>query len=190
MNALFFVALSPLALCVTAQTNPRVFFDLEVGGSPMGRIVMELRADVVPKTAENFRALSTCENGSGRSGKQLCYKGTSFHRVVSDVALHGGDFVRENGTGGESIYGADFEHENYTLKHDSPYVLTMENSGPGSVNSRFMITLQDASQLDGVQVVFGEVVEGTSVLTAISERAGTSSGRPSSPVVIANSGQL
>lgn len=61
--------------------NPVVFFDISIGGSPKGRIEMELRADVVPITAENFRCLCTGEKGMGRSGKLLHFKGSLFHRV-------------------------------------------------------------------------------------------------------------
>ena len=95
-----------------ATENPVVFFDITIGGSLKGRIEMELRADVVPKTAENFRCLCTGEKGVGRSGKLLHFKGSSFHRVIPGFMCQGGDFTRGNGTGGESIYGSKFEDEN------------------------------------------------------------------------------
>ena len=87
------------------MSNPIVFFDMTIGGASAGRIEMTLRADVVPKTAENFRALCTGEKGTGRSGKPLHFKGSSFHRVITQFMCQGGDFTRGNGTGGESIYG-------------------------------------------------------------------------------------
>merc|ERR1712039_1115595 len=76
--------------------NPKVFFDMTLGGAPAGRIVMELRADVAPKTAENFRALCTGEKGTGKSGKPLHFKGSAFHRVIPDFMCQGGDFTAGN----------------------------------------------------------------------------------------------
>lgn len=64
--------------------NPRVFLDVEIGGQPTGRITIELYASVVPRTAENFRALCTGERGVGKSGKRLHYKGSTFHRVITE----------------------------------------------------------------------------------------------------------
>jgi len=93
------------------MSNPRVFFDITIGGKPAGRITFELFADVVPKTAENFRAICTGEKGMGKSGKPLHFKGSVFHRVIKDFMLQGGDFTKGNGTGGESIYGAKFADE-------------------------------------------------------------------------------
>eukprot|EP00392_Amoebophrya_sp_AT5.2_P004284 g4292.t1 len=100
--------------------NPKVFFDMTIGGQKAGRIVMELRADVVPKTAENFRALCTGEKGMGKMGKPLHFKGSAFHRVITQFMCQGGDFTAGNGTGGESIYGAKFADENFNLKHTGP----------------------------------------------------------------------
>ncbi|PON55093.1 Cyclophilin-type peptidyl-prolyl cis-trans isomerase [Parasponia andersonii] len=150
-----------------AASNPRVFFDMTIGGQPAGRILMELYADVVPRTAENFRALCTGEKGKGRSGKPLHYKGSNFHRVIPDFMCQGGDFTAGNGTGGESIYGSKFEDENFVKKH----------TGPGT------------EWLDGKHVVFGRVVEGLEVVKAI-EKVGSGSGRTSKTVTIADSGQL
>merc|ERR1712037_595986 len=96
------------------------FFDMTIGGAPAGRITMELRADVAPKTAENFRCLCTGEKGTGRSGKPLNFKGSAFHRVITDFMCQGGDFTAGNGTGGESIYGTKFADENFTLKQLAP----------------------------------------------------------------------
>ncbi len=171
------------------MANPRVFFDITIGEKPAGRIVFELFADVVPKTAENFRALCTGEKGMGKSGKALHYKGSRFHRIIQQFMCQGGDFTRGNGTGGESIYGAKFEDENFQLKHTTPGLLSMANAGPGTNGSQFFITTVVTSWLDGKHVVFGKVVEGLKVVTAM-EAVGSRSGTTSADVAIADSGEL
>ena len=171
------------------QGNPRVYFDITLDGAPAGRIVFELFADVTPKTAENFRALCTGEKGNGNSGKPLHYKGSGFHRIITKFMCQGGDFTRGNGTGGESIYGEKFADENFKLKHEKPYLLSMANAGPGTNGSQFFITTVPTPWLDGKHVVFGKVVEGEDVVKKM-EAAGSQSGSTSKKVVIADSGQL
>jgi peptidylprolyl isomerase len=171
------------------MANPRVFFDITIGGKPAGRVTFELFADVVPQTAENFRALCTGEKGMGKQGKALHYKGCRFHRIIQQFMCQGGDFTRGNGTGGESIYGEKFKDENFQHKHTAPGLLSMANAGPNTNGSQFFITTVVTSHLDGKHVVFGKVVDGMKVVSAM-EAAGSRSGSTSQDVVIADCGEL
>ncbi|RWS19581.1 peptidyl-prolyl cis-trans isomerase f: ppif-like protein [Leptotrombidium deliense] len=161
---------------------PRVFLDVTAAFEPLGRIVIELRDDVVPRTAENFRALCTGEKGFG-------YKGSTFHKVVPNLMLLGGDFTKHNGTGGRSIYGDKFEDENHSLKHTGPGIVAMANSGPNTNNSQFYITTVKAKWLDNKHVVFGSVVEGFDVVKKL-ESYGNQSGKPSVLLAIEDCGEL
>jgi len=170
-------------------SNPVVFFDVELDGEPTGRITFELFANVVPRTAENFRALCTGEKGTGSSGKPLKYEGSGFHRVIPGFMLQGGDFTSGDGRGGESIYGGKFDDENFNLAHSQKYLLSMANAGRNTQGSQFFITTAVTSWLDGKHVVFGRVKEGQSVVDAI-EQVGSRSGRASRKAVITKAGQL
>ena len=169
--------------------NPRVYFDITIGDKAAGRIVFELFADSVPKTAENFRALCTGEKGQGKSGKPLHFKGSGFHRIIKQFMCQGGDFTRGNGTGGESIYGEKFKDENFDLRHTEPGQLSMANAGPNTNGSQFFITTVVTSWLDDKHVVFGKVVDGMDVVEAM-EAVGSSSGSTSADVVIADCGEV
>ncbi|GAA6063124.1 hypothetical protein JCM10212_002327 [Sporobolomyces blumeae] len=174
---------------MTTNSNPRVFFDVTVNGHNAGRVIMELFADVAPKTAENFRALCTGEKGVGQSGKPLHYKGSKFHRIIKGFMCQGGDFTAGNGTGGESIYGEKFEDENFELKHEKPFMLSMANAGPGTNGSQFFITTVPTPHLDGKHVVFGKVTHGRSVVRLM-EDAPTTSDTPTEVILIKDCGQL
>ncbi|RWS20389.1 peptidyl-prolyl cis-trans isomerase-like protein [Leptotrombidium deliense] len=161
------------------MANPVVYLDVNANGYQQGRIVIELKKNIVPRTAENFRALCTGEKGFG-------YKGSIFHRVIPNFMFQGGDFTNNDGTGGKSIYGDKFSDENFVLKHTGPGIVAMANSGPGTNRSQFYITLVKAEWLDRKHVVFGEVIEGMEILNDYVVY-GSESGKPSGRIEIEDS---
>ena len=174
--------------------RPQVYMDVVIGGRPTGRIVIELQQDIVPKTCENFRCLCTGERGTSRvSGAKLHLQGTRFHRVIPGLGMHGGDFVKGDGTGSESMWGCLFADETLAGpagRHTGLGCVSMVNSGPDSNGSVFMIATADTPWLDHKAVVIGRVLEQShNVLLAI-EAVGTRGGAPAHPVVITECGQL
>lgn len=164
------------------RQNPKCFFDISIADQYIGRIVMELRADVVPMTAENFRCLCTHEKGFG-------YRKSHFHRIIPGFMCQGGDFQKGDGTGGKSIYGKKFEDENFVLKHTETGTLSMANSGPNTNGSQFFLCTEKTDWLDGKHVVFGKVVEGLEILKKM-DNIGQASGKPKKRVTIEDCGEL
>ena len=170
--------------------NPKVFFDITIDGKAAGRIEMELFADTCPKTAENF--LQLCVGTKNKAGKELGYKGSSFHRVIPDFMCQGGDFTRGDGTGGESIYGGKFDDETFegkSGKHFGPGTLSMANAGRNTNGSQFFLCTAATPHLDGKHVVFGQVVKGYDVVKKI-EAVGSRSGKTSAKVTISDCGKV
>lgn len=169
--------------------NPHVFMDVRIGDENVGRIVLELFADKCPRTAENFRALCTGEKGMGSKGYPLHFKGSTFHRIIENFMVQGGDFTNHDGTGGESIYGERFDDENLELKHTSHGILSMANAGPNTNGSQFFITLDATPHLNGKHVVFGRVVKGMGVVRAL-EKVKTDGDKPIEKCEIYDCGQF
>ena len=170
------------------MTNPIVFFDISVGGKEVGRIKMELFANIVPRTAENFRHFCTGE--FRKDGVPQGYKGATFHRVIKDFMIQGGDFIEGDGTGCNSIYGASFADENFNLKHDTPGLLSMANSGPNTNGCQFFITCAKCDFLDGKHVVFGKVIDGLLIVRKIENVSTGANNKPILPVVITQCGEM
>ncbi|KAJ7521056.1 hypothetical protein O6H91_19G035900 [Diphasiastrum complanatum] len=198
--------------------NPVVFFDVTIGTLPAGRIKMELFADIVPTTAENFRWKITrrwikpnkearkdkekgtqvctcsrqfCTGEYRKAGTPLGYKGSAFHRVIKDFMIQAGDFVKGDGTGCVSIYGSRFDDENFIAKHTGAGLLSMANSGPSTNGCQFFITCAKCDWLDNKHVVFGRVLgEGLLVVRKIENVQTGPNNRPKLACLIAECGEM
>lgn len=175
---------------VTHKVYLDVVIDDEEEGTSKGRITFGLFGNIVPNAVENFRSLCACDKGNGKiSGKPLCYEGSTFHRIIPNFGLQGGDITENNGVGGESIYGGYFDDEPFEVLHNKVYLLSSANKGPNTNNSQFFINTVKTSWLDNKNVVFGMVLDGFEFVDEI-EAVGTNEGRPGALVTIKKSGEL
>jgi cyclophilin family peptidyl-prolyl cis-trans isomerase len=169
------------------DTNLNPYFDIKIGDDPPERVIFQLFDEEVPKTCKNFRYL--CSNGIFNKDKPS-YQDTSFHRIIKDFMLQGGDITRGDGTGGYSIYGEEFDDENFNLTHNQPGMLSMANAGPNTNNSQFFITLKKTPWLDNKHVVFGIVISGFDTVKKIETLETDDKDKPLTNVIIVKSGLL
>ena len=156
-----------------------VYFDITIDNKLIGKLVIKLFDDVVPKTTHNFRTLCI----------DKLYKDTIFHRIIKDFMIQGGDYENFDGTGGRSIYGDKFNDENFNINHDQPYLLSMANCGENTNGSQFFITTNPAPHLDGKHVVFGKIIEGTEIIDRLNKTKTNTNDKPFVDVVISDCGE-
>lgn len=160
------------------KSRDKVYMKISESGKYIGEIIIQLFANITPKTCKNFYYL--CKDGK--------YEGCPFHRIIKDFMIQGGDYTKGNGTGGMSIYGEKFNDENFKIPHDRPYLLSMANSGPNTNGSQFFITTSETPHLDGKHVVFGEIISGQDVVNYLNNVETNSSDKPKDNVIISECG--
>lgn len=164
------------------EKDDLVFLEMGINGKKLGKIIIKLYSKIVPLTCENFRTL--CSNN--------VYKGSTFHRIIKNFMLQGGDFTNGDGTGGKSIFGSTFKDENFKLKHDKPYLLSMANKGKNTNGSQFFILTGPAEHLDNKHVVFAKVVSGHEIVDTLNnvEVDSNDNHKPIYDVVVISSGVI
>jgi len=170
----------------------RVYMDIEMNGKSLGRLVFGLYGGIAPKAVENFAALCKCDHGKSKiyKDKDMCYKDSAIHRVIPNFGIQGGDFIHNDGTGSETIFGKPFEDESFDVRHNRKYMLNAVNAGKKNTNgSQWFINTVKTQWLDGKNVIFGMVLEGLDVITKLQE-VGTHIGTPSAEIVVVGSGPL
>jgi len=161
--------------------NSNIYFDIDVNHTFIGKIKIKLYDNIVPKTCNNFRDLVL---------NPMAYRGSSFHRIIKNFMIQGGDFINGDGTGSKSIYGSKFNDENFKIKHTKAGLLSMANSGPNTNGSQFFITTVATPHLDGKHVVFGEVIEGINIIKEIENLETDSNDTPLKECIISDCGLL
>ncbi|KAI9877449.1 MAG: hypothetical protein M1830_003871 [Pleopsidium flavum] len=178
-------------MTTTTVTRPRVFLDIQIGTDPAGRIMIELFVDKTPKTCENFRAITTAAYTPPSASQPLTYKLSPFHRIIDEFMIQGGDITKGDGTGGASVYGAEFEDENIGWREiDKEGLVCMVNRGKGTNSSQFFITLASCEHLNAKHTVFGHVVQGQQVLQRLAKVRVDKNDRPLEDVLISHCGEL
>lgn len=164
------------------------FFDITMGGITLGRIEIGLFGNIVPRTVKNFMALAQGFQIelNGKEG-WIGYKGTTFHRVIKDFMIQGGNITQDNRTENISVFGGIFPDENFLLTHQSEGWVSMANKGPNTNACQFFITLAPTPWLDAHHVVFGKVFKGMEIVRTIGAEE-TKDEQPVSTIKIVHSG--
>jgi cyclophilin family peptidyl-prolyl cis-trans isomerase len=139
-----------------------------------GKIEIELYSNDAPKAVENFVGLTF----------QGYYNGITFHRIVRNLLIQGGDST-STGKGGRSIFGSEFENEiSYKIRFDSPGIVAMANRGPDTNTSQFFITVAPIPFLDGKHTIFGKVIDGLDVVQEIANEPTNDKEQPLNSIIM------